>query len=193
MGMWTQLSYLCYTCVNTTLSCLFVVFSVELPWDAALSGNPCTGLLTGGGTGGGGKFLSLTDSFGNVTYEDVFGCWTWTNHKDNYCNWQICSRFTITIDGFIYVFFCTKQMGQTEPCMAINCTPFLESEEVVPPSLFFVLSLSFPSFQFPSLHLLPPLYLWIKNKSLSPTCRLVVVFLHTEATTIAAETSSAKC
>lgn len=28
----------------------------------------------GGGTGGGGKFLSLADSFEKVTYEDVFGC-----------------------------------------------------------------------------------------------------------------------
>lgn len=46
-------------------------FAVQLPWLAALSSNPCTGFL-GGGTGGGGKFLSMADSFENVTYE-VFG------------------------------------------------------------------------------------------------------------------------
>lgn len=53
--------------------------------------------------------------------------------------------------------------------MAVNCTPFLESEEVDPLSLFFFLSPSFLSFQDPSLSLLPPLYLQIKKKQLSPS------------------------
>ena len=60
------------SCVCTTLNCLRS--QRWLPWLAALSGNPYAGLVTGGGTGGGGKFLSLIDSFGKVTYEDVFGC-----------------------------------------------------------------------------------------------------------------------
>lgn len=62
--------------------------------------------------------------------------------------------------------------------MAINCTPFLELEEVEPLSLFFFLSLSFPSFQDPSLYLLPPLYLQMNKKQLSPS---FVVSLLSEA------------
>lgn len=64
--------------------------------------------------------------------------------------------------------------------MVIKYTPFLESEEADSPNLFFFLSLSFPSFQDPSLYLLPPLYLQIKVKWLSPQFE---VCLHSEAKT----------
>lgn len=47
---------------------------MQVPWLAARSGNPCSGFTTGGGTGGGGRFLSLDESFEKVTNVDVFGC-----------------------------------------------------------------------------------------------------------------------
>ena len=48
--------------------------------------------------------------------------------------------------------------------MTLKYTPFLESEEGDSPNLFFFRCHSFPSFQDPSLLLLPPLYLQIKKE-----------------------------
>lgn len=86
-----------------------------------------------------------------------------TKDKENISNQKLCSWFTV-IKGY-----CRLQKEVNSPKQKIEYTPFLESEADDSPNLFFYLFLSFPSFQDPSLYLLPPLSLHI-NKSQCHVC-----------------------